>query len=36
MQYTSKEIILSMLTFALQQTDFIIESTKEVKVYRDF
>ena len=36
MQYTSKEIILSMLTFALQQTDFVIESTKEVKEYRDF
>ena len=25
-----------MLTFALQQTDFVIESTKEVKEYRDF
>lgn len=25
-----------MLTFALQQTNFVIESTKEVKEYRDF
>lgn len=36
MQSTSKEIIQSLLAFALQQTDFVIESTKAVKHYDDF
>lgn len=36
MRSTSKEIIQSLLAFALQQTDFVIESTKSVKCYDDF
>lgn len=36
MQSTSDDIILSLLRFALQQTEFVMESTRHVKHHDDF